>query len=326
MTTSGLEPIFSGFYTRRVKINPGQEGKRVDFIDKNGDHWMEMPVLHPKFEDWISLTYNISREDIQTFSSKILEDYFYKSPWFGSTANDIDWVKRVEIQAIIQKYISHSISSTINLPNSVTKAEVAEIYTQAWKQGLKGVTVYRDGCRSGVLISNESKEDSFKYVDAAKRPKELECEIFTTTSAGKKYNVIVGLMEGKPYEVFLTNFFTKETKSTLSKASRGAYNLVKDGEILYENFTTEMSEEEEAITRMISTSLRHRTNIKFIVEQLNKIPSENMFSFVKSLVRVLKKYIPDGEKSTLICDDCGGSNVIFEEGCNKCQDCGDSKC
>lgn len=224
----------------------------------------------------------------------------------------------------VNNLISHN---TINLPSTVTEEIVSEIYMDGWKRGLKGQTVYVDGSRSGVLVSgNEKTNNKFEYKDAIKRPKEVPVEVHTTTTQGTKYNVIVGLVDDKPYEVFITEYFTSKDSLTLKKVKRGRYDLY-DGEELYkEKVTSEMSESEEAITRMCSMSLRHGSDVKFIVEQLNKTPSENMFSFTKSLARVLKKYIPDGSKSTTSCNDCGSTNVIFEEGCNKCLDCGSSAC
>ena len=325
-TTSGIEPLFMPFYMRRKKVN--KETERVDFVDEIGDKWQEFPVLHPKFKEWIKIEYKtITDKDIELFDNKTLQDFFFKSPWYGSTANDIDWIKRVEIQSIIQKYTTHSISSTINLPNNVSEEEVSKIYLESWKKGLKGITVYRDGSRSGVLVSTTENKgrDEFNYVDAPKRPKELKCKIHTTNANGKKYNVIIGLLNNKPYEVFVTEYFTHEQELILKKINKGRYDLIKDGETYSESITSEMTDEQAAITRLVSVSLRHGADIKFIVEQINKCDGD-LFSFTKGLVRVLKKYIPDGAKSTVKCHDCGSENVIFEEGCSSCKDCGSSKC
>lgn len=178
-----------------------------------------------------------------------------------------------------------------------------------------------------MLVTETSKSrDSFEYIDAVKRPRELHCKTHVTTLNGEKYNVFVGLMDGKPYEIFVTNYFTKEDDLIIKKIKKGRYDLIKNGETYSEDITTEMSDEQEAVTRLVSTSLRHGADIKFIVEQLNKTSEGNMFGFTRGLARVLKKYIPDGAKSTVSCNDCGSSNVIFEEGCNKCLDCGSSKC
>lgn len=329
-TTSGIEPLFQPFYIRRKKVNPNDENVRVDFTDQNGDTWQEYPVLHTKFKDWLEINdrttgYSDAIKE-KVLCKDWLKDCFDSSPWYKSTANDIDWVKRVEIQGIIQKYITHSISSTINLPNNVSEEEVSEIYLESWSKNLKGITVYRDGSRSGVLITEPSKkEDSFEYKDALKRPIDVECNIHNATSNGTKYNVLVGLLNNKPYEVFVTEHFTNEDSLILRKINKGRYDLIKNNEVFLKNITGNMTSEEEAITRLVSTSLRHGADIKFIVEQLQKT-SGDMFNFTKGLSRVLKKYILDGSKSTVSCTDCGSSNVIFEEGCHKCLDCGSSKC
>jgi len=323
-TTSGVEPLFMPFYTRRKKVNSGDTGVKVDFVDQNRDTWQEFNVLHPNFKDWLQLEF--PELDISKRSTIQLQEDFEHSPWFNSTANDIDWIKRVEIQSTIQKYITHSISSTINLPENVTEAEVSDIYLESWKKGLKGITVYRDGSRSGVLVSSDKKENNtFEYKDAVKRPKELDCEIYTTNSKGNKLNVIIGLLDNKPYEVFIADYFTDETKLKLIKKNQGRYDLYKDKEVYSEDITSNITDEQAAITRLVSTSLRHGTDVKFIVEQLTKCDGD-MFSFTKSLSRTLKKYIPEGAKSTVKCNDCQSSNVIFEEGCHKCLDCGSSKC
>ena len=317
------------FYMRRKKVN--KETERVDFTDELGVKWQEFPVFHPKFKDWIETTADFTEQfnaglitKVEDFNKATLQSLFEQSPWYKSTANDIDWVKRVEIQGIIQKYITHSISSTINLPNDVSEEEVSRIYLESWKQGLKGITVYRDGSRSGVLVSTENKDrDTFDYVDAVKRPKELDAEVHITKVGGIPYYVIVGLLNDKPYEIFIENRQIPQGKGKMVKQSRGNYKFIQNG---YEQvITAEMTDEQAAITRLASTSLRHGADIKFLVEQLNKTPGD-LFSFTKGLARVLKKYIPDGAKSTIKCNDCGSEQVIFQEGCQTCQSCGSSKC
>jgi ribonucleoside-diphosphate reductase alpha chain len=320
-TTSGIEPLFMPFYIRRKKVNQGED-VRIDFTDQNGDTWQEFAVMHPKFKQWIQET---SRANVyeDEMSAEDLQAWFEESPWYGSTANDIDWIKRVELQGVIQKYITHSISSTINLPNNVTEAEVAGIYLESWKKGLKGITVYRDGSRSGVLVSHDSNpSDSFEYKDAIKRPKTLDAEMHVVKVKDNKFTVVVGILDGKPYEVFGYDYVPEDGKSRLgklSKKNRGDYYFDEH------KISMEMSDEQAAITRLTSISLRHGADIKFVVEQLLKCDGD-LFSFTKALSRVLKKYIPEGSKSTVKCNDCGSDNVIFEEGCNKCLDCGSSKC
>jgi ribonucleoside-diphosphate reductase alpha chain len=326
-TSSGIEPIFLVDYKRRKKVNPNDEDSRVDFTDQNGDTWQEFNVLHPKFENWyVVATHSqhcpeLAIKILRGATTEQLEEIKKLSPWYGSTANDIDWIERVEMQSVIQKYITHSISSTINLPNNVTEEVVSKIYLESWKKGLKGITVYRDGSRSGVLVSNDVKAETFEYRDAPKRPKELNAEVHFVTRKGNKFTVIVGLYDGKPYEVFITeNHLEIDKDNQVVKKKRGLYET-KEGCAI----TTYEDVEVETVTRLLSVSLRHGANIKFVVEQLNKI-SGDMFSFSKVIARVLKKYIPDGSKSTVTCNDCKSENVVFEEGCNKCLDCGSSAC
>ena len=328
-TTSGLEPLFAPYYMRRKKGNPGDDGFRVDFVDQNGDHWMEYPVLHPRFKTWLSQIDGLEgfEDNFNQLTKDELDSYFKESPWYNSCAPDIDWKKRVDVQAIIQKYTSHSISSTINLPNDVTKEEVAEIYIHSYDKGLKGVTVYRDGCRTGVLVtdSNESKE-TFEYNDAPKRPTCLPVEIHTTVSKGIKWNVIVGILDSKPYEVFAIPHFTNETELELCKIKRGRYDLLKDGDTYSEDITSHITDEQDVLTRMVSTALRHGADITFIVEQLNKSHGD-ITSFSKAIARTLKKYIDEKKMvSRAACTECGSNNVVFEEGCLMCKDCGSSKC
>lgn len=340
-TTSGLEPLFAPYYMRRKKVNPGEEGVRVDFVDQNGDNWMEYPVMHPQFIEWYhkyllskgaeaALWYpNVSdaKACLEQLDKEHLDLEFKESPWYNSCAPDIDWKKRVDVQAIIQKYTSHSISSTINLPSDVTKEEVAEIYIHSYDKGLKGVTVYRDGCRTGVLVtdSNESKK-TFEYNDAPKRPTCLPVEIHTTVSKGIKWNVIVGILDSKPYEVFAIPHFTNETELELCKIKRGRYDLLKDGDTYSEDITSHITDEQDVLTRMVSTALRHGADITFIVEQLNKSHGD-ITSFSKAIARTLKKYIDEKKMvSRAACTECGSNNVVFEEGCLMCKDCGSSKC
>jgi ribonucleoside-diphosphate reductase alpha chain len=322
-TTSGIEPLFMPFYMRRKKVNPNDKDVRVDFTDQNGDTWQEFPVLHPKFRVWAE--HHTETLGIENYTNEALQELFEQSPWYGSTANDIDWIKRVEMQSIIQKYTTHSISSTINLPNNVSEEEVSKIYLESWKKGLKGITVYRDGSRSGVLVSTETNanRDTFEYVDAVKRPKVLEAEVHLTKVAGKPYYVVVGMMDNKPYEVFINNSELPLGKGEVVKKNKSAYEFRNND--YHQIISSNMTDEQLAITRLTSGMLRHGADIKFIVEQLNKCDGD-LFSFTKGLARVLKKFIPDGAKSTVKCHDCGSENVIFEEGCNKCLDCGSSKC
>jgi ribonucleotide reductase alpha subunit len=320
-TTSGCEPLFMPYYMRRTKINPN-ENKRVDFVDQNGDSWTEYAVLHPKFRDWLIVYLAYSYKLISNLTKVELEKAFKESPWYGSTANDIDWIKRVEIQAILQKYTTNAISSTINLPNTVTKKEVNDIYISAYEKGLKGITVYRDGCRSGVLVSDTKYTSEFIYNSAFKRPTEIKGELHKITLNGEKFSIVVGLIDDKPYEIFGCDYHTEDGKSRI-----GIIKKINKGNYIFDDIqlTTNMNDEQAVITRLVSTSLRHGTDIKFIVEQLNK-GGGNILSFTKVLARVLKKYIPDGVISKQVCIECGSDSMVYEEGCKKCTNCGNSAC
>jgi ribonucleoside-diphosphate reductase alpha chain len=321
-TTSGIEPLFLPFYKRRRKT---EDPSKSVFKDEVGDMWEEYLVIHPKFEDWYKINYNDGKP-MSEMSSDELTELFKMSPYYKSTSEDVDYYGKIKMQGSIQKYVDHSISMTTNIPESSSKSLVADLYMLAWKYGCKGATVYRSGSRSGVLVSvNNKSTDEFDYVNAAKRPKELPCNVHTMIANGKKHNVFVGLLNDKPYEIFITDYFTNEKNLVIKKLGRGKYNLLKDGKLYVANLTSDMSDEQETITRLISTSLRHRADIKFIVEQLLKTRG-NILSFCKVLARTLKQYIPDGASSTIKCSECGSSNVVFEEGCNKCNDCGGSKC
>lgn len=335
-TTSGIEPLFMPYYIRRKKGNPGDKDFRVDFTDQNGDNWMEYPVLHPKFKKWMNFCLikdgESPEDNFDDWTKEQIQECFEDSPWYGSTANDINWIRRVEMQNIVQKYTTHSISSTINLPNSVTKEEVSEIYLTAWEKGLKGVTVYRDGCRTGVLVADTDNKtnDTFSDNNAPKRPDKLECHVYHATTHGERFTMIIGLMDDRPYEAFIIpGHRGRQTKEAfLHKVSQGEYDLlIQNGsEKIYTDMTETMTDEQVMVSRLLSWGLRHGGSVKYAVEQLLKCPSDHMFSFNRVITRILKNYIKDGETSTATCLECTGKNVVYQEGCQICMDCGSSKC
>lgn len=322
-TSSGIEPQFMiQPYTRRKKGNPGDKNFRSDFVDQNGDHWMEFTVYPPKVSEWMKIT---GEKDLS------------KSPWAGATAQEIDWESRVSIQAAAQKHIDHAISSTINLPSDTSVETVNKIYMKAWKSGCKGMTIYRDGCRTGVLVAKEDKKKDASY----KRPQVLPCEIHHHTVDGVPYFVLVSMKDNTPYEVFAgvnkgddeESIIPKRFKAgTLTKMDRGHYkgqfvDDKNDGEILTLNKLGNLvSSEAGAVTRLISTALRHGVEMHYIVHQLEKVKGD-MFSFSKTVARALKKYIPDG---TIVkgerCSNCSSESLIRQEGCVTCKSCGQSKC
>lgn len=330
--TSGMEPMFQWGYKRRTKINVDELGAvTIDETDAKGDNWKITNVLHHEFSNWVELEWDTGDRFAHELSDEELEEAFAQSPWAKSSANDIDWVKRVEIQALIQKYTTHSISSTINLPKTATVKDVDTIYRKAWENNLKGVTVYRDGCRDGVLITKDSQStNKFSYKDSMKRPPVVIAESHTTQVAGEKYSVFVGLVDDLPYEVFCYQGGTKEGVGTIEKFGKGEYYFLGSGEdARHRIITGKMSPEQEVITRFISRSLRHGSDIKFVVEDLQKT-GDGIFAFNSAIARVLKGYIPDGAKSAASCQnpECtgDGTNVIYEEGCHKCLDCGSGAC
>ncbi len=331
-TTSGIEPAFMLSYTRRRKITQGDLTSKVDYVDALGDKWQEYTVYHRGFKMWMDITGKTNVEE---------------SPYFGSIANDIDWVQSVEIQAAAQKWVDHAISKTCNLPNNATREIVNDVYLRAWKSGCKGFTVYRDGCRSGVLISTENKEEKKKTDGrlAPKRPKSLNCDIHRANIRNgenfENWLVLVGLNEGKPYEVFCgipsnieipkrykSGFLVKNGKRdgvatyNLQVPVGDDENLVfKDVVNLFDNPT------QGSFTRTISLALRHDVPLHYVVEQLQKDKNSDMFSFAKVISRVLKGYIKDGTKSNgKTCPKCSQGELIYQEGCLLCPNCGDSKC
>ena len=328
-TSSGLEPVFRNFYTRRRKISHNDTDTKVDFVDEVGDKWQEYKVFHHNVQDWRELN------DLHTGeSTDDIPDFFVES-------DQIDWLRRVEIQETIQKHIDHAISSTINLPAGTKPEVVGELYKEGWKRGLKGITVYVDGSRTGVLVTDtEEATQGFEQRDAAPRPDLVECEIHRTTIKGEKWVVLVGLVEGKPYELFagLSSKITLPNKYTHGiivkhprKTTRSVYDLVLgegDDQLVISDIINIFDNPNNAIfTRMISLSLRHGANIKFVVEQLHKDQDTDFTSFNKVLSRVLKKYITDGERaSDKTCPSCGDQGLIYQDGCVTCTQCGYAKC
>ena len=323
-TSSGLEPVFRNSYRRRRKLSHNEKDVTPDFVDELGDKWLEYNVFHHNLREYMDL---LKTEEIP--------DFFVES-------DQIDWPKRVDVQAAIQKSIDHSISSTINLPKGTDPSVVGELYFEGWKKGLKGITVYVDGSRTGVLVTgNQEDEKQFPQNGAPKRPEELPCDIHHTTIQGEKWTILVGLYDNKPYEVLggLSNLIEipkKHKKGVLSKHSfktkNNRYDLtigegddefvIKDVVTVFDNPTN------SAFTRMISLSLRHGAKPSFLVEQLQKDRDSDMFSFSRCVARIMKNYIQNGEEvlSDKVCEACGHEGVIYQDGCVTCTSCGYAKC
>ena len=335
-TTSGIEPAFMLHYTRRRKINPQDGDVRIDFVDDLGDKWQEYTVYHHKFKEWLDAQGVFSKDNTP-------EDLVALSPYQYATANEIDWVNKVWIQAAAQKWVCHAISNTTNWPADVGTDTVRKVYEAGWEAGCKGLTIYRDGCRSGVLIdSNAKTEDKSRFDDnhAPKRPEELPCEIHTPTIKGEKWVILVGLMDGRPYEVMggLSEYIEiprKYSQGILVKHSRktvpNRYDLhLQNGEDLVIKDVVKLFDNPNhaGYTRTISLSLRHGTPIQYLVEQLQKDKDADLFSFSKVIARCLKKYIQDGTiGGDKDCPSCGAENSLrYQEGCIACTSCGYSAC
>ena len=336
-TTSGVEPTFLPYYKRRRKTN---DPNKSVFKDDIGDMWEEYNVFHHKFIEWFNKNwyklnphwYDIDyKPDIETLSEEEINKIYKKSPYYKATANDVNWEEKVRMQGRIQKWVDHSISVTVNVPNKTSVETVHKIYMTAYESGCKGCTIYRDGSRSGVLIQKE-KKSLFTYNNSPKRPKSLECDIYTKTALGRDFTVLVGLLEDKPYEVFAfeqldQQEFPKEIKrGSIQKIKNQHYRLVGkrgDKEFAIDNIIKEMEDDERTNTRRYSLALRHGIKPIFIHEQIEKYA--HVTSFDKVVSRVLKNY-SNGEMGTQKCQACGKSNLVMQDGCEKCPDCGWAKC
>jgi ribonucleoside-diphosphate reductase alpha chain len=358
-TTSGIEPAFLPVYMRRRKINPQEKDIRIDFVDEEGVAWMEYPVFHHKFEMWLVINgYNI--DVVKTMTKEQLEEIVKTSPYYKATSNDVDWVKKVEMQGRLQRHIDHSISVTVNLPKDTTEEIVSKVYEAGWRSGCKGMTVYRDGSRSGVLVSSTEKKNNEKDVEfhehhAPKRPKRLKGEIHRFQNSLEKWIAVVGIKDGRPYEIFT------------GKNENGLSNLpsnIKDCEIVKNIIEIEVLDENDVPVKMkkkrydieyvdtegvkqvhtglnhafdpeywnyaklISGMLRHGMPIIYayqLVESLN-FKEDHINTWKNGVARVIKRYVKDGEKSQGKCSRCGGTEFEFKEGCLICSGCGWSKC
>lgn len=324
-TSSGIEPVFMPFYQRKRKCM--SESDRVDYVDKVGEKYTLFTVVHPNLKKWAIETLNYSESEVNEWSLGVWKEVWKESPYYGSTAPEIDWRQRVKLQGVVQKYITHSISSTVNLAKETTEEEIADIYIEAWKQGLKGITIYRDGCREGVLTQVE-KPKTIEGRQAPKRPKELEADAYLIKAKGEQFIILVGMLESKPYEVFAFRprnpISFKPHKGVITKVSKMHYSFTSDVFHIDNLELANENVEENAATLYSSMLLRHRVDIKYIVKTAKKV-NDNITSFSSAMCRVLSKYIPNEEIKGEVCPDCGGT-LVREGGCIHCKDCGYSKC
>lgn len=324
-TSSGIEPVFMPFYQRKRKCM--SESDRVDYVDKVGEKYTLFTVVHPNLKRWAIETMNYSESEVNEWSLGVWKEVWKESPYYGSTAPEIDWRQRVKLQGVVQRYITHSISSTVNLAKETTEEEIADIYIEAWKQGLKGITIYRDGCREGVLTQVE-KPKTIEGRQAPKRPKELEADAYLIKAKGEQFIILVGMLESKPYEVFAFRprnpISFKPHKGVITKVSKMHYSFTSDVFHIDNLELANENVEENAATLYSSMLLRHGVDIKYIVKTAKKV-NDNITSFSSAMCRVLSKYIPNEEIKGEVCPDCGGT-LVREGGCIHCKDCGYSKC
>jgi len=349
-TTSGIEPVFMPVYKRRRKVNPNDANVRVDYVDETGDAFEEYVVYHPKFLEWMKINGIEERSD---YTQEQLDELVSRSPYAGATANEIDWVEKVHMQGRIQKWVDHSISVTVNLPADVTEEMVNRLYVEAWRSGCKGCTVYRDGSRSGVLVSLESKkkksdspaECSDIHPLALKRPIELEADVVRFQNNKEKWIAFVGLMDGRPYEIF-TGLADDEdgifcpksvTHGKIIKAmsadgtKRYDFQFVnkRGHKTTIEGLSDKFNPEYWNYAKLISGVLRYGMPIDQVLKLVGGLELDSMSinTWKMGVERALKKYLPNGTKASgQRCPNCGQETLIYQEGCLICTSCGTSKC
>ncbi len=351
-TTSGVEPAFMVSYKRRRKVNPNDQQSRVDFVDGVGDSWEEYHVFHHKFTTWLE-TQGYSPEEVATWDTEKLNSIIATSPYHGATANDVDWVMKVKLQGAIQKWVDHSISVTVNIPNETTEDMVSQIYMTGWESGCKGITVYRDGSRSGVLLADDKKEkkeavaekghNEFVETEAPVRPHKLEADLIRFNNNNEKWVAVVGLYKGRPYEIFTGR--AEDSFLTPSYVNQGwvLRNIDEDGKTRYdfqfqdrdgykvtiEGLSRSFTKEYWNYAKLISGVLRHGMPIQFAVDIIENLhfDGSDLNTWKAGVARALKKFIPDGTlPAERQCSNCGDNSLVYEEGCLNCKSCGHSKC
>ena len=348
-TTSGIEPVFLPVYKRRRKVNPNDTNVHVDFVDETGDAFEEYIVFHHKFVTWMEANgYDPSKR----YSQEEIDELVAKSPYYKATSNDVDWLMKVKMQGRIQKWVDHSISVTINLPNDVDEDLVNRLYVEAWKSGCKGCTVYRDGSRSGVLISAKSDKNKKEELPPCKpptvvevRPRILEADVVRFQNNKEKWVAFVGLLDGHPYEIF-TGLQDDDEGILLPKSvtsGRIIKNIDEDGTKRYdfqfenkrgykttiEGLSEKFNKEYWNYAKLISGVLRYRMPIEQVIKLVGSLQlnSENINTWKNGVERALKKYIQDGtEAKGKKCPNCGNETLVYQEGCLICTTCGASRC
>jgi ribonucleoside-diphosphate reductase alpha chain len=345
-TTSGIEPVFLPVYKRRRKVNPNDQDVHVDLTDENGDSFEEYIVYHPKFVEWMRVKGIEVRHD---YSQEQLDELVKQSPYYKATSNDVDWLEKVRMQGRVQKWVDHSISVTINLPSTVSEELVNDLYMEAWRSGCKGCTVYRDGSRTGVLVAIEKKAepkaDASNEPHVAKRPVELDADVVRFQNNKEKWIAFVGLVDGKPYEIF-TGLADDEdgifcpksvTKGKIVKNIDAAGNKRYDFEFINKRgyrtvipgLSDKFNPEYWNYAKLISGVLRYGMPIDQVIKLVNglELDSQSINTWKMGVERALKKYLPNGTSASgQRCPNCGNETLIYQEGCLICTSCGTSKC
>ncbi|WP_242095109.1 adenosylcobalamin-dependent ribonucleoside-diphosphate reductase [Aestuariivivens sediminicola] len=345
-TTSGIEPVFMPVYKRRRKVNPNDKNVRVDFVDEVGDSWEEYVVFHHRFKQWMEVN---GIDTSKNYSQAEIDEIIAQSPYHKATSNDVDWMSKVSMQGAIQKWVDHSISVTINLPNDVSEELVGELYMKAWQEGCKGVTVYRDGSRSGVLVSNTDNKNTYSedklLAFPKKRPQVLEADVVRFQNNKEKWIAFIGLIDEKPYEIFTgladdedgillprwvnSGLIIKNRNDDGTSRYDFQYKNTRGYKTTIEGLSHKFNPEFWNYAKLISSTLRHGMPIDKIVDLINslQLDSASINTWKNGVVRALKRYVEDGTKAKgQRCDSCNSDNLIYQEGCLTCKDCGSSKC
>lgn len=343
-TTSGIEPVFMPYYKRRRKVNPNDKNVKVTFVDKVGDSWEEYNVFHHKFLVWMEVN-GYNPQEVESYNDEQLLELVKQSPYYGATSNDVDWVSKVRMQGMIQKWVDHSISVTVNLPEDITEEMVAKVYQTAWESGCKGCTVYREGSREGVLVTNKKeKEQPGTSVFPNKRPPVLECDVIRFKNNHEDWVAFVGLYEGRPYEIFtgrteddvlpIPKTVTKGRIIKIKDENGSRYDFQYVDKYGYTNTMGGLShmfnKEYWNYAKLISGVLRNGMPIPDVVNLVSslRLDNESINSWIAGVERSLRRYIPDGTKAKpgKKCPDCGSESLVYQEGCLTCKNCGHSKC
>ncbi len=361
-TTSGIEPVFLPFYKRRRKVNPNDADVHVDYVDEVGDSFEEYVVYHPKFKEWMRVQ-GIDPE--KRYTQEEVDELVMRSPYYKATANDVDWLMKVRMQGAIQKWVDHSISVTVNLPNDVDEELVNKLYVEAWRSGCKGCTIYRDGSRSGVMISVKKKEEKkepaqdtdlgqvpahqetpCKHPQVTEvRPQVLECDVVRFQNNKEKWVALVGLLDGYPYEIFtglqdddegimlpksVTNGkIIKQTNPDGSKRYDFQFENKRGYKTTVEGLSEKFNPEYWNYAKLISGVLRYRMPIEHVIKLVSslQLKSESINTWKNGVERALKKYVQDGtEAKGQVCPNCGQESLVYQEGCLICKNCGASRC